>query len=127
VRHVLEDFEKDTGIAVHYVTADAAVSVSAETCLEVVQILREALHNVQRHAQASRVAVSVERSVKHLEITVDDNGAGFPFSGSFTLEELELLRLGPQSIKRRVRSLGGELQLESRPGQGASLKIRIPV
>jgi signal transduction histidine kinase len=43
------------------------------------------------------------------------------------MEELELLRLGPQSIKRRVRSLGGELQLESRPGQGASLKIRIPV
>jgi signal transduction histidine kinase len=126
VRHVLEDFQKDTGIAVHYATAEAVVSVPPETCLEVVQILREALHNVQRHAQASRVAISVEKSVKTLEITVEDNGAGFPFSGSFTLEELELLRLGPQSIKRRVRSLGGDLVLESRPGQGASLKIRIP-
>jgi signal transduction histidine kinase len=85
------------------------------------------MHNVQKHAQASRVAVSVEKSVKIVEITVEDNGAGFPFSGSFTLEELELLRLGPQSVKRRVRSLGGELVVESRPGQGASLKIRIPV
>lgn len=126
-RHVLEDFQKDTGIAVHYAAAEAALSVPAEICLEVVQILREALHNVQKHAQASRVAVSVDKSVKTLEITLEDNGAGFPFSGSFTLEELELLRIGPQSVKRRVRSLGGELVVESRPGQGASLKIRIPV
>ena len=64
---------------------------------------------------------------QRLEISAEDNGGGFPFSGSFSLEELELLRLGPVSIKRRVRMLGGELQLESKPGQGASLQIRIPV
>jgi signal transduction histidine kinase len=126
-RHVLEDFQKDTGITVHYTAGEAVLNVPAEICQEVTQILREAMHNVQKHAQASRVAVSVEKSVKIVEITVEDNGAGFPFSGSFTLEELELLRLGPQSVKRRVRSLGGELVVESRPGQGASLKIRIPV
>jgi signal transduction histidine kinase len=37
------------------------------------------------------------------------------------------LRLGPVSIKRRVRMLGGDLQLESRPGQGARMQIRVPV
>jgi non-ribosomal peptide synthetase component F len=42
-----------------------------------------------------------------------------------TLEELELLRLGPMSIKRRVRTLGGDLTLDSKPGQGAGLKIRL--
>jgi signal transduction histidine kinase len=57
---------------------------------------------------------------------VDDDGSGFNFSGSFTLDELDLLRLGPQSIKRRVRSLGGDLTIESRPGHGASLKFRFP-
>jgi signal transduction histidine kinase len=57
---------------------------------------------------------------------IDDDGAGFAFSGSFNLDELDLLRLGPASIKRRVRSLGGELSIESRPGHGAGLKIRIP-
>jgi signal transduction histidine kinase len=62
-----------------------------------------------------------------VEIKAEDNGSGFPFSGAFNLDELELLRLGPVSIKRRVRMLGGDLQLESRPGQGASLQIRIPV
>ena len=54
-----------------------------------------------------------------------DNGNGFPFSGRYTLDELELLRLGPMSIKRRVRTLGGDMVLDSKPGQGAGLKIRL--
>ena len=51
---------------------------------------------------------------------------GFNFAGSYSLEELELLHLGPESLKRRVRSLNADLLLESRPGRGASLKVRIP-
>ena len=58
---------------------------------------------------------------------MDDNGRGFHFSGVYTLEELELLRLGPASLKRRARSLNADLMLESRPGQGAGLKMRIPI
>jgi signal transduction histidine kinase len=126
MRRVVEEFHKDTGIPARFCSSEAELTAPPETCREVLQILREALHNVQKHSQAGRVAVSVERAGKTLEISVDDNGAGFAFSGSFSLEELELLRLGPQSIKRRVRSLGGELLLESRPGHGSGLKIRIP-
>ena len=42
-------------------------------------------------------------------------------------KEMELMRMGPVSIKRRVRMLGGELTLDSRPGQGSSLEIRVPL
>jgi signal transduction histidine kinase len=90
-------------------------------------MLREALHNVQKHAGATRVAVSLEKYDKGIEISVDDNGHGFPFAGSYTLEELELLRQGPASLKRRARSLNAELSIESRPGRGAGLKVRIPL
>ena len=41
--------------------------------------------------------------------------------------ELELLRLGPASLKRRARSLNAELMLESRPGRGVGIKFRIPL
>jgi signal transduction histidine kinase len=91
------------------------------------QIIRETLNNIQKHSGATHVAISVAMRDRRIEISAEDNGGGFPFSGSFTLEELELLRMGPVSIKRRVRMLGGELQIDSRPGQGASLQIRIPV
>jgi signal transduction histidine kinase len=62
-----------------------------------------------------------------MEISVDDNGHGFGFVGSYSLEELELLRLGPASLKRRARSLNADLVVESRPGSGAGIKFRIPL
>jgi signal transduction histidine kinase len=73
------------------------------------------------------VAVTAERTGKVLTVAVADDGTGFSFSGAYTLEELELLRMGPGSIKQRVRKLGGELVVESRPGRGAELRIRIPL
>ena len=67
------------------------------------------------------------RHVPVLEISIDDNGVGFHFSGAYTLDELDLLRMGPVSLKRRARSLGADLLLESRPGHGAGLKMKIPI
>jgi signal transduction histidine kinase len=126
-RRLAETFQKESSIPVAFVGANTPIGLPRETTLEVLQMLRESLHNVQKHAGATRVALSLEKTDKGLEISVDDNGHGFPFAGSYTLEELELLRLGPASLKRRARSLNAELLLESRPGRGASLKYRIPL
>jgi signal transduction histidine kinase len=68
--------------------------------------------------------VSISKQGDGIEITVDDNGGGFPFSGVYTIDEMDLMRLGPVSIKRRVRSLSGELTIDSRPGEGSTLKVR---
>jgi signal transduction histidine kinase len=125
-RRVVESFQKDSGIPVTIVGADASFAMPPEVSAEALQMLREALHNVQKHAGASRVAVALEKASKTLEISVDDNGRGFHFSGTYNLEELELLQLGPVSLKRRARSLNADLVLESRPGQGAGLRMRIP-
>ena len=54
-------------------------------------------------AGATRVAVALEKTERSLEISVDDNGHGFNFAGTYTLEGVELLRLGPASLKRRAR------------------------
>ncbi len=126
-RRIVEFFQKDTGIPSRFVSSQTSLKPAQETTHEILQVLREALHNVHKHAKASRVVVALEQAGKAVEISVDDDGTGFAFSGSFNLDELDLLRLGPQSIKRRVRSLGGELQIESRPGHGASIKMRLPI
>jgi two-component system sensor histidine kinase DegS len=125
-RRVIDNFQKESGIPVTLVGGDASLALSQDMMAEVLQMLREALHNVQKHAAASRVAVSIQKGDKLLELSVDDNGRGFHFSGTYSLEELELLQLGPASLKRRARSLNADLVLESRPGQGAGLKMRIP-
>jgi signal transduction histidine kinase len=86
-----------------------------------------ALNNILKHSGATRVAITAARVDHSLQISVEDNGEGFPFTGSFSLEELELLRLGPTSIKRRVKVLEGDLSLESGPGRGSKLAIRVPL
>src|SRR5580704_2717282 len=124
---MLEQFQRETGITATFSGGNLHDPAETEVSLELLQIVRETLNNIQKHSGATRIAISVGMLDRQIEISAEDNGGGFPFSGSFNLDELELLRLGPVSIKRRVRMLGGELQLDSRPGQGARLQVRIPV
>ncbi|HUI76961.1 MAG TPA: sensor histidine kinase [Bryobacteraceae bacterium] len=126
-RRTAESFQKESGIPVTFLGAHSPVGLPQEMSTEVLQVLKEALHNVQKHAGASRVAVSMEKTDRGLEIAIDDNGHGFNFAGTYNLEELELLRLGPASLKRRARSLNADLVLESRPGRGTGLKFRVPL
>jgi signal transduction histidine kinase len=126
-RRTAESFQKESGLPVTFLGSNTPVGLPQEMSAEVLQMLREALHNVQKHAGATRVAVSMEKTDRGLEISIDDNGHGFKFAGTYTLEELELLRLGPASLKRRARSLNADMLLESRPGRGAGLKFRIPL
>jgi signal transduction histidine kinase len=127
LRRTAESFQKESGIPVTFVGANTPVGLPPEVTMEVLQMLREALHNVQKHSSATRVAVSMEKSDRGLEISVDDNGHGFNFAGTYSLEELELLRLGPASLKRRARGLNADMILESRPGRGAGIRFRIPL
>jgi len=127
LRRAAESFQKESGIPVAFAAASTPVGLPPEVTVEVLQMLREALHNVQKHAGATRVAVSLEKTDRGVEISVDDNGHGFNFAGTYSLEELELLRLGPASLKRRARGLNADMLLESRPGRGAGIKFRIPL
>jgi signal transduction histidine kinase len=125
ISRMVEQFQKETGIAASFLSSEYLEPTETQVSLEVLQIVREALNNVQKHSRATRVSVTIEKQGEFLEIRVDDNGGGFPFSGLYTLEELELLHLGPVSIRRRVRALGGDMQVESKPGQGAGLRVRV--
>jgi signal transduction histidine kinase len=124
---MIDQFQRDTGITATFSSGDLHDPAETEVSLELLQIVRETLNNIQKHSGATRMALSVGMRDRHIELKAEDNGGGFPFTGSFNLDELELLRMGPVSIKRRVKMLGGELQLDSRPGRGASVQIRIPL
>jgi signal transduction histidine kinase len=124
---MVEQFQRDTGISATFSAAEFHDPAETEVSLELLQIVRETLNNIHKHSGASRVAITVGKRGQRLEVKAEDNGGGFPFSGAFSLEELELLRMGPASIKRRIKLLGGEMLLESRPGHGSRLEIRVPV
>ncbi len=127
VSRMAESFQRDTGIATTFTAAELHDPADPEISLELLQILREALNNIQKHSGATRVVIGATRGDGSIAVVVEDNGGGFPFSGTFDLDELELLRLGPLSIKRRVKVLDGDLTLDSRPGEGARIALRIPI
>ena len=122
-----ERFRNEYELAVELFIEDRNLRLPDRICRELFQIYRESLHNVKKHANASHVVVKLSQDESKVSLVVDDNGLGFSFSGRFTSEELDRLRLGPISIKERTRSVGGALTLESNPGHGARLTIEIPL
>lgn len=126
-RRLVDDFQKESGVPVTFVSGDEPVVTPGEIGVDVLQLIREALHNIHKHAQATHVLFSLEQGDNQIVIAVNDNGKGFRFGGKYSLEELETLRLGPNSIKQRMRALGGDLLLESQPGHGTSLRLKIPI
>jgi signal transduction histidine kinase len=122
----VEAFQKETGIETAFSASGTLELQQPALAVEIVQVVREALHNVRKHTQATHVSVKVAAAGGWLEIAVDDNGGGFPFSGAFSLDDLEVLRIGPGTIKRRVRAMGGDLTVESMLSRGATLRIRVP-
>jgi len=122
-----ERFRNDSRTAVDLFIEDRNLRIPDRICREVFQIYREALNNIKKHANAGHVVVKLGQDEAKVILVVDDNGRGFSFSGRYTSEELDNLRLGPISIKERTRSVGGTLTLESNPGHGARLTIEIPL
>jgi signal transduction histidine kinase len=120
-------FQQETGIEVDVTAEPVEETLPEGVCREVFQILREALHNVRKHAEAKHVLVRFEQENTMLRLTVDDDGRGYPFSGTFSLPTLEEQGLAPVSIAEHTRALGGWLTIDSTPGSGATLRVEIPL
>jgi two-component system NarL family sensor kinase len=88
--------------------------------------VQESLVNVRKHSGAHNVLVRLAQRAGNLQLTVEDDGKGFSFAGKLSDAELETTGKGPAVIRERVRLLAGELTIESTPGHGARLEVRIP-
>lgn len=126
VARLTDNFERTSGIATTFQAAEVELRDS-NVARELLQIAREALHNAHKHARASSISVGLVQAGGAVELSVKDDGSGFPFDGVYSLEELDVLEAGPASIKRRVRSLGGQLTVSSRPGKGSGVSVRVPL
>jgi signal transduction histidine kinase len=122
-----ERFRNEAAMAVDLFIEDRNLRLPDRICRELFQIYRESLNNIKKHAKASHVVVKLGQDEAKVFLVVDDNGRGFSFSGRYSSEELDRLRLGPISIKERTRGVGGTLTVESNPGHGARLTVEIPL
>jgi signal transduction histidine kinase len=105
-------------------TVDATLDDEPDLPLEMkhalYRIAQEAFHNIVRHARASTVALRLARPENAIVLQVRDNGKGFDptalFPGHF----------GVHSMRERAAKMGGTLTIESAPGQGTCIDVRVP-
>jgi two-component system, chemotaxis family, CheB/CheR fusion protein len=101
---------------------DRRLSHDSETMLY--RIAQEALNNIVKHTQADRVEVMLERRGDQVVLIVEDNGIGFDIT---QIPATNARRgLGLVSMRERAAYVGGTLEIESQPGQGTTIYVRVP-
>src|SRR5439155_8249699 len=90
------------------------------------RIVMEALTNVRKHAGAGRVSVILERRRDHLLAIVEDNGRGFDVEAVRRAASAEH-KLGLFGMQERVALVRGTFQIESNPGLGTTVFVRVPL
>jgi signal transduction histidine kinase len=81
-------------------------------------IFKEALNNIRRHAGARKASIRVADSEGQFMMQISDDGSGFDPSATHTGHGLD-------SQRRRAGRLGGELQIDTAPGRGTRLTLRV--
>jgi signal transduction histidine kinase len=103
---------------------DASLGLDEEAERIVYRAAAEALRNVERHARANRIAVSVERDEAGVQLVVADNGAGF------APEDRERRRVeghvGLSLLEELAARAGGRLDVRSAPGEGTTFELELP-
>ena len=118
LREICDAYQDRLGVTVDASLDDVAVPAAVELAL--LRITQEACANAVRHGNSRRLAVSMTSLDGHVELAVRDTGSGFdpaaPHAGS-----------GLANVRDRVAELGGTIDIDSAPGCGAALTVRVPL
>jgi signal transduction histidine kinase len=121
---LVADVAVDAGIEQHVNVRAGRYSETIETLIY--RTVREALINVRKHARASRVDVVLRERAGALEAVVADDGVGFAAAAALDSDHMRH-HLGLRAAIERVQMSGGDVTLETAPGRGTRLMLRVPL
>jgi PAS domain S-box-containing protein len=121
VKAFCEEFAMQKEIQVDFVHENVPHGIPGDVALGLFRITQEALRNIKRHSGAERAEVHLEVSGGELHLSVSDRGKGFDVNDLSTRNGI-----GIRSMEERLRSLGGHLEIESRPMEGTRIDAWLP-
>ena len=127
VHNLAATWSAHCGIEVEVETSQyspAGISTEIETAIY--RIIQEALNNIAKHSNAKRASIILQRVASQLQTIIEDDGCGFDTTKSPKTAD-HSGGLGVSGIRERLNVLGGSLDIESAPQQGATLIARIPL
>ena len=124
LRSRLKEFTLRTHIPVHVTTFAAVERLHVDNRTVLYRVAQEALSNVERHARATRVDVSIRRLRAVVRMAIHDNGRSFKAKSVFSDKKIK--RLGLLGMRERVEMIGGAFAVESSPKAGTTILVEIP-
>ncbi len=125
LQEVVEEWEKISGIHVTLVSPSQWPEISPEAQRAIYRVVREALVNVQKHAHATEVIVSVSHMNDRLIVSVQDNGRGFP--EGMNSAEPSPLHFGMRNMHRLAEQVGGYIEAMNDEDGGAVVRFVLPL
>jgi signal transduction histidine kinase len=120
----VKSFAKRTGIRIRLTVFAGVEKLEGTKRTVLYRVAQEALTNVARHAQASRVDLGIQKLPRAVCLTIKDNGKSFQVQR--VMHSKRNKRLGLLGMRERVEMVGGKLSVESAPGQGTTICAEIP-
>ncbi len=124
--HLIEDFCQSSQIAGEVALDDINHLFSPGAQINIYRLLQEALNNVSKHAQATRLKVIIQKQARRVHFQIEDNGKGFEVEQARS-RKIPEKRLGLTAMYERARMLGGALHIRSRRGRGTRIEVSIPI
>jgi signal transduction histidine kinase len=117
-----QQLQDRTGIIISFDSTLDAITLNREQSIAVFRIFQEALTNILRHANATRVSISAEEQAGELILTIRDNGKGISDEA-----RSRPLSLGLLGMQERAHLVGGTIDIAGTAGKGTTVSLRIPV
>jgi signal transduction histidine kinase len=117
-----QQFEARTGIICQFDSFVDTTDLSREHATAIFRIFQEALTNIRRHAQATRVNIMIEEEEGEFVLEVRDNGRGIAED-----ESIGSRSLGLMGMRERAQLVGGRIEITGVAGKGTVLTVRVPI
>lgn len=124
-QHVAEIAKLRSDLELEFSHSGAARSLPNETETALFRVCQESLHNVLRHANASRATVSLEFAPQAVSLVIEDNGIGFDLRPN--AQDKSGGGIGLFGMRERMTSLSGHLRINSHRGTGTTIRAELPI
>lgn len=122
----LTEYQQYYGLEVRFSVDDASsIEFSPEVGNQLIRVIQEALSNVRRHACAHRVWIQFWQNHGEIHMSIKDDGSGFD-PNEIASNDRSKQSFGLQIMHERIQHINGKLKIESEPGKGTKILLRIP-
>ena len=123
IRNLCQDVENRTHLTIAFIDECNSDDMDKVIKTYIFRIVQEALNNVVKHAEATKVNILLKIKVNEIFLQINDNGKGFKSE-----EQLQSLKTnGIYNMRERINLLNGIFELESIPAKGTTVKVKIPI